>query len=147
MNIKNLLIGILAIILLIVSGCTDKVEAPTIPPTIILEQTPTVVTQEPMPTVVVTQESQQPEPTETETLFVTEGIFTYIEWGDYLHLYMMDIEKNELSFFVLKYPDFDVELLKEGQKIKAYWRNVDIFLDAPQAIINLNELVKIEIIN
>lgn len=89
-------------------------------------------------------ESKQTVSQETEILIETEGFFQNIEWGDYLHLNMIDTDGNQVSFFVLKYPGYDVETLVEGQKIKVYWRNTDVFLEAPQAMINLDELVKLE---
>ena len=57
---------------------------------------------------------------------------------------MTDNDGNTLSFFVLKYPGYDVETLEEGQRIKVYWQNVDVFLEAPQQIVNFNELIKLE---
>ena len=83
-------------------------------------------------------------PPEEEQFIITEGVFRSIEWGDYLHLDMSDNDGNIISFFVLKYPGYDVETLEEGQRIKVYWQNVDVFLEAPQQIVNLNELVKLE---
>ncbi|MBN2883198.1 MAG: hypothetical protein JXN10_06690, partial [Clostridia bacterium] len=85
-------------------------------------------------------------PNEEEILMVTEGVFSYIEWGDYLHLYLIDFVNTVHSFFVLKYPGYDVESLEEGRKIKVHWRNVDVFLEAPQETVNLNEVVNIEVL-
>ena len=142
MNEKYIAILFLIFGILVFSGCREKAEISENPT---MEATPSannLITVSTGPSE-VPSETLQPE----ETFMVTEGVFAYIEWGDYLHLYMFDPEGSEQSFFVLKYPGYDVESLEEGQKIKVQWRNVDVFLEAPKEIINLNELIKIEIIN
>ncbi|MBN1623236.1 MAG: hypothetical protein JW903_02620 [Clostridia bacterium] len=141
-------IAAIVIWILILTGCINRnvvFENPTF--TAISTQSPV-----PAQTAVVSKEPLEPAPTEVEQtpneeeiLMVTEGVFSYIEWGDYLHLYLIDFVNTVHSFFVLKYPGYDVESLEEGRKIKVYWRNVDVFLEAPQETINLNEVVKIEV--
>jgi hypothetical protein len=151
MNRKNIVIAFLIFGILAFAGCTKNAEVSQNPtmPAATSSQTPI-----PIQTVIVSEEPPEPSPTqaepittEEEILLETEGVFSYIEWGDYLHLYMIDSEGSGHSFFVLKYPGLDVESLTEGEKIKVYWRNVDVFLDAPQEIITLNELVRIDILD
>ncbi|MEI6602994.1 MAG: Ig-like domain-containing protein [Clostridia bacterium] len=77
---------------------------------------------------------------------VITGTFVSIEWGDYLHLNMKDSNGDAKSFFVLKNVGVDPETLKKGQKIKVQWQNVDTFLDAPGAVTNIDEIVKIELL-
>lgn len=136
------------IAILFFPGCskTDEIYEQLITPSVPSSIYPVDETLEPsiLPSEPPKVETAIPVPEETENLNETDGIFKYIEWGDYLHLYMADTDGAEMSFFVLKYPGYDVETLTEGQKIKVFWRNVDIFLDSPQEMVNLNELVKIE---
>ena len=147
---KKLILFILVVSILC-SLCACKTEetneASPIPETVAPTVEPTV-TPSPSPAQETTQEpetSEEPTQKPEDELEVIEGTFLYIEWGDYLHLAMKDDEGEVWSFFILKYPGVDPELLKEGQRIKIYWRNVDVFLEAPQETINLNEIVTIEL--
>ena len=72
------------------------------------------------------------------------GTFDSVVWGDYLHLTLKDGGGKLRDFFVLKNVGVDPETLTKGQKIKVQWQNVDTYLDAPAAVTNIDEIVKIE---
>lgn len=137
MKINIKLISSIFIILILV-GCKGNTRESFVP------ETKPTGTPEPSPVQTEVASDEPTLPPEEEQFIITEGVFRSIEWGDYLHLDMSDNDGNIISFFVLKYPGYDVETLEEGQRIKVYWQNVDVFLEAPQQIVNLNELVKLE---
>lgn len=77
---------------------------------------------------------------------MTEGRFSAVEWGDYLHFQMFDNNGNELSFFVIKALKPDPEQLKPGQKIRATWQRGSVFIPEADAFVVIDQLIKLELI-
>ena len=74
------------------------------------------------------------------------GTFQGYEWGDYLHVSILDDQGTTYDFFVLKYPGVDVETLSVGQKVKVTWQNCDEYLDPPGENVNVDKVLNIELI-
>ena len=72
--------------------------------------------------------------------------FQGYEWGDYLHVSILDDQGTTYDFFVLKYPGVDVETLSVGQKVKVTWQNCDEYLDPPGENVNVDKVLNIELI-
>ncbi len=88
--------------------------------------------------------SQSAAPGTEQTL---TGTFEKIEWGDYLHLYMLGDDSQEYSFFIMQFPGLDPETLVEGQRIKVTWKNVDEYVSEAQGSFNFDKIIKIELIS
>jgi hypothetical protein len=106
-------------------------------------------------TTAVPTTTQTTEATTTETTAATEttggiqvltGTFQKAEWGDYLHVDIKGDDGVDYSFFVLKYPGIDIETLTAGTKVKVTWQNVNEYLDPPGETVNIDKIIKIELV-
>lgn len=137
---------LMVLLVMIFSSCKPAIEEseytenPTKTP---IDQTEMPITKKPSP--IPEENPVTSEEANEDALNITTGFFISAEWGDYLHMDMVDDDGIMHSFFVLKDPGYDIETLKKGQRIEAYWINAEVFLEAPNETIKLNELVKIEI--